>query len=85
MKYFDQMVDDAISQLSDDRVDAGVELLRELAVVFKSAGMTRQSFAEMCQYIENEASERSDSAFVQLKMQTAFKKAKEGKIIVGVH
>jgi len=79
MAYLDRMIDDAIAQLADDKADSGVELLQELAIIWKSAGMTRQSFMEICTYIQNEASERSESAFVEMKMAAALKKSRESK------
>lgn len=77
MAYLDRMIDQAIDQLADDKADSGVELLQELAIIWKSAGMTQQSFMEICTYIQNEASDRSDSAFIDMKMSVALKKARE--------
>ena len=34
----DKLIDDCIDELADDRVDAGVENLYELAILWKSAG-----------------------------------------------
>jgi hypothetical protein len=81
-----QKIDECINQLSDDRVDSGVECLHELAILWKTAGSTHQSFVDLCTYIEREAGEKSDEVFVKYKINAALKKAKENKrkIIVGV-
>ena len=75
----DRLIQDCIEQLSDDRVELGVEALYELAGYWKSAGATRESFAEICQYIEREAAELSDSDFVKMKIGNALVKIREGK------
>jgi len=73
------MIDEAIDQLSDDRVDSGINILYKLAELFKSAGASRESFAEICAYIEREAIERTDEAFIEMKINAALKKARESK------
>ena len=75
----DKLIDDTIDELSDDRVDAGVENLYELAIIWKSAGMSRDSFADICGYIEYEAAKKSDETFVQIKIQNALIKIREQK------
>ena len=81
------MIDSCIEQLSDDRVDVGVEGMYELAVLFKSSGCTSRAFVDMCGYIEQQAAERSDSGFVHMKISQALKKVREDKhgLIVRVH
>lgn len=78
-KKFNKMIDEAIDQLSDDRVDSGINILYKLAELFKSAGASRESFAEICAYIEREAIERTDEAFIEMKINAALKKARESK------
>jgi len=75
----DKLIDDTIDELSDDRVDAGVENLYELAIIWKSAGLTREDFADICGYIEQEATKKSDETFVQIKIQNALIKIREQK------
>ena len=75
----DKLIDDCIDQLADDRVDAGVEALYELAILWKSAGFSRDDFAEICSYIEQQAAAKSDETFVQLKIQNALIKIREQK------
>ncbi len=80
----DKLIDDAIEALSDDRVDAGVENLYELAILWKSAGMDAASFSDICGYIEREAAAKSDETFVQVKIQNALiriREQKHGKIV----
>ena len=79
------MISDCIDELSDDRVDAGVENLYELAIMWKSAGLTRESFADICGYIEKQAAAKSDETFVQIKIQNALvriREQKRGRIIM---
>ena len=81
----DKLIDDCIDELSDDRVDAGVENLYHLAIIWKSAGLTRESFADICGYIEKQAAAKSDETFVQIKIQNALiriREQKHGKIIM---
>lgn len=79
------LIDQAIEQLSDDRVDSGIDILNELAVVWKTAGMTGQSFKEICIYIQEQAAEKSDSDFVHMKMRVALKESRERKHGVIIH
>jgi len=74
-----ELIDNAIDQLSDDRVDAGVEALHELAVHFKTKGMGAQFFKNICEYIEAEASKKSDETFVQMKIHNALVRVRERK------
>jgi len=74
-----KLIDETIAELADDRVDAGVENLYELAIIWKSAGLPRESFADICGYIEQEAAKKSDETFVQIKIQNALIKIREQK------
>jgi len=74
-----KLIDETIDQLADDRVDSGVECLYELAIIWKSAGLTREDFADICGYIEMEATKKSDETFVQIKIQNALIKIREQK------
>ncbi|MCK5236098.1 MAG: hypothetical protein KAR06_03850 [Deltaproteobacteria bacterium] len=81
----DDMISDCIDELSDDRVDAGVETLYELAIMWKTAGLTREDFAEICGYIEKQAAKKSEETFVQIKIRNALVKIREqkhGKILL---
>ena len=74
-----KMIDEAIDQLSDDRVDSGVEALYELAILWRSSGASRESWVDICQYIEREATEKSDETFIQIKIGNALTKIRETK------
>lgn len=78
-KDINELIDDTIDQLSDDRVDAGVEALYELAIHFKTAGMGRVFFKTVCEYIETEAAKKSDETFVQMKIHNALVRVREKK------
>ena len=74
---FNELVDVCIDQLADDRVDAGVEAVMEIATLCKSAGMGRAEFVGICEYMESEAVKKSDAVFVQLKISNALKAYRE--------
>ena len=82
---FNNLMDECIDQLADDRVDAGVEAVMEIAELCKSAGMPVTEFVGICEYMEAAAIKKSDAAFVQLKISNALKAYRErrrgGKII----
>ena len=75
----DRLIQDCIEQLSDDRVDLGIDALYELAIYWKTSGASRQSFSEICQYIEREAADKSDETFVQIKIHNALIRVREKK------
>jgi len=88
MNKADKLIQECIDQLADDRVDAGVEALYELATMWKSAGVSRDSFGDICSYIEKEATKKSDETFVQMKIHNALirvREKKSGTKFVGVH
>ena len=73
---FDESVQDCIEQLSDDRVDSGIDALKEIAVKCKTGGMTKKAFISLCLYIEKEAIKLSDEAFVQMKIRGALQNSR---------
>lgn len=79
MNKADSLIQECIDQLADDRVDSGVEALYELATMWKSAGATRASFADICSYIEREAADKSDETFIQVKIANALTRVREQK------
>ena len=79
MNKADKLIQECIDQLADDRVDSGVEALYELAIMWKSAGVPRQSFIDMCGYIEKSAANKSDETFVQMKIHNALVRVREQK------
>ena len=88
MNKADKLIQECIDQLADDRVDSGVEALYELATMWKSAGVSRDSFAEICSYIEQSAAKKSEETFVQMKIHNALVRVREkknGSKFVGVH
>lgn len=88
MNKADRLIQQCIDELADDRVDSGVEALYELASMWKTAGIGRESFVDMCGYIEQSAAKKSDSHFVSMKINAALIKIREqksGSVIVGVH
>lgn len=75
--FIDDLIQDCIDQLADDRVDAGVDALYELAVAWKSAGLDADSWRDMCGYIEQSAIKKSDETFVQIKISNALTRIRE--------
>lgn len=80
-----KIIDEAIDAFSDDHIKEGVEALRELAHLFKSAGTDSQSFADLAKYIENEAVERTGDTFLRFRISVAIRDINAGRIIVGAH
>jgi len=83
-----KMIDEAIDLIATDGSERlGVEVLRELAQLFKSAGSTAKAFSDLCMYIEMSAAEKSSSPFVKEKMARILSKMREekGRIIIGGH
>ena len=69
-----ELVDDCILHLCDDNPEYGAGSLVELAHIWASAGLTKQSFMDMRQFIINSSSERlgtSATAFIHYKLQLA--------------
>ncbi len=67
------LIDEAINQLSDDNTSFGAESLQELAQIFAKAGMTKESFMNIRHYIVNEAIQRTDAVFIKEKLEIAEK------------
>lgn len=59
-KDINKTIDEVIADFANEKFKQGIEGLKELANWFKSAGATQQSFLDLCQYIENEASQFHD-------------------------
>lgn len=72
-----ELIDDCIDQLADDRVDSGVEALYDLAIIFKAQGMGATFFMTVCNYIEQEAASKSDEAFISTKIHNALVRVRE--------
>ena len=69
-----ELIDDCIDHLCDDNAEFGAESLIELAHIYARAGMPKQVFIDMRQFIINSAVERlgtSATKFIQYKLKTA--------------
>jgi len=71
------LIDEAINQLSDDNPNFGAESLQDLAQIFAKAGLTKQSFMGIRQFIVNQAIEQTDAMFIKEKLEIAEKKLQE--------
>ena len=87
MRDINNVIDEAICFLADDRVDAGIDNLYELAIMYKSAGIPATSFVDICSYIEQQAIAKSDEQFVKQKINIALTKIRGQKrgAILRVH
>lgn len=65
------LIDEAITALSDDSITKGADALEELAQMWAKAGMPIKSFLEVRQYIINEATAKTDALFIQEKLKIA--------------
>lgn len=78
-------IDEAINHLSDSNPNMGAEALVEIAHIFAKAGMSKQTFMDMRQYIIKEAISRTDPLFIQEKLKSAEQQLQEnrcGRIII---
>lgn len=68
------LIDECIDHLCDDNAEHGAESLAELAMLWKRAGLTKQSFLDMRAYIKNQAFERlgpTSAFFLEYKLKKA--------------
>ena len=69
-----ELVDDCIDHLCDDNAEYGAGSLVELAKLWAKAGLGKQSFLDMRQFIIRSSIERlgtSATAFIHYKLQLA--------------
>ena len=71
------MIDEAIKHLSDSNINTGAEALVDIAHVFAKAGMPKQTFMDIRQYIIKEAIAKTDPLFIQEKLKIAEQKLQE--------
>lgn len=74
---FDSLITEAIIELSSDDVEKGADCLVEIAQLWAKAGLPKNSFNNMRQYIINEAIERTDQVFIETKIAMAERKLRE--------
>lgn len=65
------MIDEAITQLSDDNIKVGAESLLEVAREWAKAGLSMQSFLDIRKYIITEAISNTSTLFIKEKLQGA--------------
>ena len=68
------LIDECIDHLCDDNAAYGATSLTELARIWARAGLTKQSFIDIRQFIINSAIERlgtNATAFIHYKLQLA--------------
>lgn len=81
----DKLIEDCITNLSDDNINNGGECLYELAVLWNKAGLTLPSFLNMRIYIIEMAKKKTDAIFIDEKLKLAEKALREkrtGSIII---
>lgn len=85
--FVNDLIDDAIIQLADNKIDSGVDCLVELAKIFSKAGCEMQSFFNIRKHIIDSAAEKTDAYFIETKVKLAEKQLRntrngERKIII---
>ena len=68
-----QLIDDAINALADDKADQGIDCLMELAELWKTADLSPEAFANVCRHIEDQAVARTDAVFIRQKIVMAIR------------
>ena len=67
----DALIEECITNLTDDNIKMGGESLQELAQHWAKAGLTLKSFMDMRTYIINAAIEKTDVIFIREKLKLA--------------
>lgn len=74
------LIDEAIKQLSSDDINTGADCLVEIAHLYARAGLPQHLFGGIRQYIINEAEKRTDKLFIQEKLKLAERNNQNGRI-----
>lgn len=79
----DSMIEDCITTLTDKDINKGAEALHKLALYWKNAGLTMQSFLDMRIYIINMAIGKAKAEFNEedLKLAEQALRAKRTKTL----
>jgi len=83
--HIDKLIQECIDNLCDDNINHGAESLQELAQNFAKAGMTQQSFMDIRTYIINEAKQKTDAAFIDIKLNISeqiLREKRTGSVII---
>lgn len=85
MKYTEEtinkIIDDAILALIGEEWRLAKEALEELAHLYKSAGASRETFVEICTYIENEAVKQTGNEMIRTKLGLGLRDLKQQEVI----
>ncbi len=73
----DRLFDECVDKLSSDNINEGVEALEELAHYWAKADLPYNSFIEIKTHLIEEARKRTDTLFIQEKINLAEKAAYE--------
>jgi|GEM_PF-2329570 hypothetical protein len=60
-------IDEAIVELVKGDYKQAKLAIEELAHLYKSAGQTKETFIELCTYVENEAVKRTGNEFIRTR------------------
>ena len=76
-----KIIDEAIFALigEDWRVAKGA--VQELAHIYKSSGASRETFIEICTYIENEAVEQTGNGLIRTKFGLGLRDLKQAETV----
>lgn len=81
----DKLIDDSIKSLVNDTPEQAAESIQELAKLWASSGLGKQSFFNMRSHIIKMAESKTDAAFIAEKLRVAESKLMEkrtGSIII---
>jgi len=79
-EQLNDLIDEAIKQLSSDDINTGADCLVEIARLYARAGLPQQLFGGIRQHIINEAEKRTDALFIQEKLKLAERNNQNGRI-----
>lgn len=74
------LIDEAIKQLSSDDINTGADCLVEIARLYARAGLPQHLFGGIRDYIIKEAEKRTDTLFIQEKLKLAERNNQNGRI-----
>lgn len=72
-KRFDKEIDEVIQLFVDGNMAAGAEGIAEIASLWKSAGLTKQSYLDLMEHIEQNVVERTGYQSMRFQIHDALK------------
>jgi len=79
-----KIINETIKSFVNEEFKEGIQGLEELGSLYKKAGTAASTFAELAQFIENEAIERSGNPLLQTQIRSALQDRKKNRPILMV-